>query len=257
MAVSMVSLPAYVASVWEAGTGFEDRERSSIIADLREQDVEISEDDLKQQAPNRKQQKSLVDQAVRGSFNRFLRGQEEDVKARIKAVQQVGAQDWLRALPTSSAKRFSDLQWRMGVRLRLGLSLTSQPTPLFCPLCNSLIDDVGSHAFKCAYGDIHNARVDRHNQLRDTLIGGLVSWGFPVKREPLIRTGSGCRGDVEVVQSDCPVVVDVSVTQPSAVSTQQNLRAAAATRVVELMKTNKYGSVCREKKTTTVCIIVY
>jgi hypothetical protein len=244
--VSMVSLPAYVASVWEAGTGFEDRERSSLVQDLREQDVDISEDDLRKQAPNRKQQKSLVDQVVRGSFTRFFRGQQEDVKARIKAAQQVGAHDWLRALPTSSTKRFSDLQWRMGVRLRLGLPLTSQPLPGFCPLCDSLIDDVGSHAFKCAYGDIHNVRVDRHNQIRDTLAGGLASWGFPVKREPLIKTGSGHRGDVEIVQSDCPVIVDVSITHPSAVSTQQNLRTAAATRVVELMKTNKYGSVCRD-----------
>jgi hypothetical protein len=49
-----------------------------------------------------------------------------------------------------------------------------------------------------------------------------------VEEEPLIQTGSRRRGDLEVIQSDCPVIVDVSVTQPSAVSAQQNLRAASA-----------------------------
>jgi hypothetical protein len=244
--VSSISLPAYVASVWEAGVGFEENECASIVAELREQDVDISEGDLKELAPNRKQQRVLSDQVMKGKVNRYLRDQDEPFIARMKAAQEPGAHDWLRALPNSSIKKFSDVEWRIGVRFRLGLKVTNVEIPDICPLCDAFVDDVGSHAFKCSYADLMNGRTERHNKLRDAIIGALSSWGFPTEKEPKIESESQLRGDVEVVQTDGPVILDVSVIHPSVVGTQQNLRPSAATKVRERSKMNKYEKVCQD-----------
>jgi hypothetical protein len=240
-----VSWAAYVASVWEAGVGFDDEECASFVKILREQDVSISQDDLKQVAPSRKQQKVFTDQIHRGETNRYLRTLDETSIARVKATQEAGASDWLRALPTSSMKKFSDLNWRIGVRFRLGLRLTPVDIPHICPLCSTFIQDVGGHAFTCNYVDLVNHRTNRHNQLRDVIIGALSSWGFPTEKEPKIQSGSKLRGDVEVIQFSDTTILDVSVIHPSVVGTQQNLRPSAATKVRERSKLKKYERLCQ------------
>lgn len=55
------------------------------------------------------------------------------------------------------------------------------------------------------YSENQNARVERHNQLSDTLIGDLVSWGFSVEEESLIQTKSWHRDNIEVMYSDSPI----------------------------------------------------
>jgi hypothetical protein len=112
---------------------------------------------------------------------------------------------WLSALPTSPVKRFSELQWRIGVRMRLGLLLTREPISDLCPLCGNFVEDLGYYTFKCPYSENQNARVERHNQLSDILIGDLVSWGFSVEKESLIQTKSWHRDNIEVMYSDSPI----------------------------------------------------
>jgi hypothetical protein len=242
---SSVSTAAYVASVWEAGVGFEDDECSSFAGILRQQDVSISEEDLKKVAPNRKQQKVFSDQLHRGDVNRYLRTLDQTSVARVKAAQEVGASDWLRALPTTSAKKFSDLDWRIGVRFRLGLKVTPFEIPDICPLCSAFVHDVGSHAFTCRYADLMNHRTNRHNILRDIIIGALSSWGLSPEKEPKIRQGSNLRGDIELQQFSGTTVLDVSVIHPTVVGTQQNLRPSAATKLRERSKLKKYEQLCQ------------
>jgi hypothetical protein len=242
----MISFAAYVASTWEAGIIHDQETRWMLVSRLYSQGVDISDDDLRQLAPNRKQQQNFTHQIMRNRLNSVLQTANENMQARVKAATQKGAHDYLTALPSSSSKSFSDHQWRIAVRLRLGLVISSRSVPRSCPLCKESVEDAGSHPFKCSYAELMNGRYDRHNKLRDTLIGALSSWGFPVHREPFVKRGSNLRGDIEVVQTDGPCILDVSVIHPTAIGTQQNLSPAAGTRIRERVKENKYGQVCRE-----------
>jgi hypothetical protein len=254
---SMVSLPAYVASTWEAGVLHDAETRLLLISSLQNYQVDIKEEDLKQQAPNRKQQQFLTDQVMKNRLYALMRAQDEEMNARLKASQQPGAQDWLSVLPTSNTKQFSDQQWRIAVRLRLGLTVSRSTLPAECPLCDGMVDAL--HPFVCAYSDLKAERTERHNQLRDSLLGMLSAWAFQTKKEPLVKqegqvNSSGraneketrLRGDVELIQTSGPMIVDLSVIHPSAVRNQQNLRPTAATSIREQSKCRKYEQPCQQ-----------
>jgi hypothetical protein len=247
---STISYAAYVASSWEAGIVHDQETRWMMASRLYSQGVDISADDLWQHPPCKKQQQNFTHQIMSHNFNALLYNKDEETKARIKASTQKGAQDFLTTLPTSSSKTFSDEQWRIVVRLRLGLVITRRSIPRICPLCNEIVDSTGSHPFTCRYADMMNYRHNRHDRLRDTLLGALSAWGLCPQREPIIQRGSNLRGDIEVVQTDGPGIIDVSVIHPTAARTHQNLSSAAGTRIQEKLKYNKYGRVCErmEKK---------
>jgi hypothetical protein len=89
-----------------------------------------------------------------------------------------------------------------------------------------------------------SARNERHNLLRDVLLGGLSAWGYQTQKEPVIKEGSSYRGDISVIQSDGPLVIDVSLIHPSVAHTQQNIFTSGATLVRERMKFHDYQKIC-------------
>ena len=91
-----------------------------------------------------------------------------------------------------------------------------------------------------------STRTERHNNLRDTLLGALSAWGIDTEKEPIIQQGKSFRGDVGVTQSHGPCIIDVSVIHPSPANTQQNLSVSAATLVREQEKYNYYGKLCND-----------
>lgn len=226
--------------------------RQLMASRLFSQGVDISAEDLRQRPPCRKQQHNFTHQIMTQSFNALLNDSDEEAKARIKASIQKGAQNFLTALPTSSSKKFTDDQWRLAVRLRLGLATTRRKVPRVCPLCNELVESAGAHPFTCRYADMMNYRHDRHDRLRDTLLGFLSAWGFSPRREPVIQRGCNLRGDIEVVQTDGPCILDVSVIHPTALRTQQNLTPAAGTRIQEKVKEDKYRKICDQTEKNLV-----
>jgi hypothetical protein len=245
-----ISVAAYVASTWEAGIIQDSETISMLVARLQTQGVSIDEEDLKQPAPNRKQQRWMVDQVMHNRVQTILYGYHQDgneaAKARLRAAQQPGSHDWISVLPTSHTKSFSDMQWRLGARLRIGLRVSRRPLPTTCPLCLRPIEEFEHHAFQCLYSEMKTARTERHNNLRDALIGALSAWGFETEKEPIIQQGKSFRGDVGVIQPHGPCIIDISVIHPSPLNTQQNLSVSAATLVREKEKYNYYGSRCNE-----------
>jgi hypothetical protein len=245
-----ISVAAYVASTWEAGIIHDSETISMLTSRLQTQGVSIAEEDLKQPAPNRKQQRWMVNQIMQNRVQTCLYAYHEDqheaAKARLRAAQQPGSHDWISVLPTSRTKSFSDLQWRLAARLRIGLKVSRMPLPHTCPLCFCRITELEHHAFTCKYSEMKSARTERHNNLRDSLLGALSAWGIETEKEPVIQQGKSFRGDVGVIQPHGPCIIDVSVIHPSPANTQQNLSVSAATLVREQEKYNYYGKLCND-----------
>jgi hypothetical protein len=243
---STIATPAYVASIWEAGIMLDTETRDMVASRLQTEGVRISEEDLQNQAPHRKQQRLFMEDIMKSKAASLLQHSSDgEDKARIRASQQPGAQDWLGSLPTSSAKSFSDMQWQLAVRLRLGLRINKRSLPTNCPICEGEVHDINTHAFECNYSEMKTARTERHNMLRDVLIGGLSAWGFQVEKEPLIEQGRSFRGDLLVPHANGPVILDVAVSHPSATHTQQNVYTSGGTMVRERLKNQYYSAMCR------------
>ena len=254
---SWISEAAHLSSRWESGVLFDSSdERSSYVDSLRSQKVEITEDDLKEIAPKKKMQKDLSDQIFKGRYIDMLEKEGEDGKARITSSQEKGANDWLGALPNTPLKRFSDRQWRVLVRMRLGWKVAYSELPSFCPLCGNLVEDFPHHALTCSYLEMKTGRDDRHAELRDALISALSVWGIPVEKEPKIRRTDNIRGDLELPHPAGPIVVDTSVIHPAAVWDQQNLRPTAATGVRERIKCKGYEEACHEQHKSFVPFVM-
>ena len=254
---SWISEAAYLSSRWEAGVLFDSaEERSFYVQSLRDRKVQITEEDLKEVAPRRKMQKELTDQILKGRYFAMLEKEDEDGKARITASQEKGANDWLQALPNTTSKYYSDRQWRVLVRMRLGLQVACQRLPSFCPLCGGLVENFPHHALTCSYSEMKFGRDDRHAELRDLLISGLSVWGIPVDKEPKIRRADNIRGDLQLPHPTGTIVVDTSVVHPSAVRDQQNLRPTAATNVRERLKCRTYDAACRDQHKSFVPFVM-
>jgi hypothetical protein len=245
---SHISETAYLASTWEAGVHLDESTRKQLIDTLKEKKVDIEETWLSSRPPSRKQQSQLSQQVHDAKFYRLLQDIEDDAgKARLQAARQAGAQDWLTALPTNPSQRYTDLHWRLLARLRLGLPVSNREIPAVCPLCHNFVEDLGQHALACRHREMKHHQDNRHNKLRDALIGCFLHWGMDPKKEPLIQQGSQDRGDIEINQPQGPVVLDVSVTSISSVKGLQKGNPKAATTIRESEKINKYGNSCQEQ----------
>jgi len=94
------------------------------------------------------------------------------------AVSSPHSGDWLFAMPiTSCGLRLGDEAVRVGVGLRLGLSLC---VPHQCQ-CGSLVSSTRVHSFVCKKAP---GRTARHHALNDLIARTLVSAGIPVTKEP-------------------------------------------------------------------------
>jgi hypothetical protein len=248
-----ISEAAYLASVWEARIQLDTSTRNELVGKLKRKKAEIEEEWLFSPPPLRKQQATLSSQIHDANFHwllqRHQQRQQTAAQARLQAARQAGAQDWLTALPTKPCQRYTDLQWRLLARLRLGLPVSQHQLPGQCPLCQALVDDLGLHALACSHREMRQHRDNRHNQLRDALIGSFLHWGIITEKEPSIQEGSLERGDIEIAQPQGPVVLDVSVTSFTSINTkhQQKRTPSAATTVREREKTNKYETSCTQQ----------
>jgi hypothetical protein len=241
-----VSEAAYLASTWEAGVKLDTPTREHLVGKLKQKKVEIEEDWLFSPPPSRKQQATMAGQIHDAKFYDLLNKNNPTGKARLQAARQAGAQDWLTALPTKACQQYTDLQWRLLARLRLGLSVSKHELPGQCPLCQDFVEDLGQHALACNHHEMKNHRDNRHNKLRDALIGSFLHWGMITEKEPLIQQGSLQRGDIEICQPQGSVVLDVSVTSVlSATAKGKQIRTpSAATTIRESEKTSKYRTSC-------------
>jgi len=251
-----VSIAAYTASTWEAGIIHDSETTSMLVSRLQTEGVSIDEEDLKQPAPNRKQQRWMVNQIMQYRVQKILykyhREGNQAAKARLRAAQQPGSHDWISVLPTSSTKSFSDMQWRLAARLRIGLRVSRASLPHTCPLCFGRITDLEHHAFTCNYSEMVSRLKQRHDNIRDSLLGALSAWGIETEKEPKIQQGKNFRGDVGVLQPQGPCIIDVSVIHPSPMNTQQNLSVSAATLVREQEKYNYYGKLCNDAQKSLI-----
>jgi hypothetical protein len=218
-----------------------------LVDTLQRKKVQIHEEWLENPPPTRKQQANLAGEIHQATFYNMLDRADVTEKARLQAARQAGTQDWLTALPTKACQRYTDLQWRILARLRLGLPLCNRELPEVCPLCQEFVEDLGQHALVCDHVEMANHRTNRHHKLRDALIGSFLAWGMITSKEPLISQGSQRRGDVEVYLPQGAVIVDVSVTAVSPFKGRQRHYPTAATSIREKEKVRMYEQSCTQQ----------
>lgn len=241
-----ISVLAYTASIWESGSALEDDLISDAVCCLREARIDIESGWLEEPVKSKKQQQIFATQRMDGLFRDLLEALPIDAKSRLQAASQVGAADWLIALPTNPRKQLSDAEWRMMARLRLGLAVSPLPIPDVCRLCSKHTQGSIDHAFTCSHGELASRRVDRHNAIRDSIAGSLTYWGMSAKTEQKINTSMKKRSDVEILQPEGICAVDVSVIHPSPLLHQQYIKPTYATLVREREKINKYLALAKE-----------
>jgi hypothetical protein len=240
-----ISEAAYTASIWEAGVTVDNA--GDLVNELKRSKVQIEEEWLDNPPPTRKQQANLAGQIHQATFYHILDRADVAEKARLQAARQAGSQDWLTALPTRACQRFTDLQWRILARLRLGLPVSNREVPEVCPLCQTFVEDLGQHALECGHVEMTNHRTNRHHKLRDTLIGSFIAWGMITDKEPVISQGSQKRGDVEIYLPQGSVILDVSVTAVSPFKGRQRNHPSEATSIREEEKIRKYRESCTQQ----------
>jgi hypothetical protein len=241
-----ISVLAYTASIWESGSALEDDLICDAVCRLREARIDIESGWLEEPVKSKKQQQIFATQRMDGLFRDLLEALPVDAKSRLQAASQVGAADWLIALPTNPRKQLSDAEWRMMARLRLGLAVSPLPIPDVCRLCSKHTQGSIDHAFTCSHGELASRRVDRHNAIRDSIAGSLTYWGMSAKTEQKINTSMKKRSDVEILQPEGICAVDVSVIHPSPLLHQQYIKPTYATLVREREKINKYLALAKE-----------
>ena len=149
--------------------------------------------------------------------------------ARMQALRQPGASDWLTVMPTEDRLRLSDVHWRWAAQLRLGLQLPTLSDT--CHGCNKigLAPGDGWHPLSCVAGATGRMKA-RHDEVVNILsrfarLNGVVSLTEPVD----LDADSNKRPDLEIHLPKKTLLVDVTIVHPSA----QSYRAAVAKRGVE------------------------
>jgi hypothetical protein len=90
-------------------------------------------------------------------------------------------------------------------------------------------------------------RHNRHNKLRDAFNGSFLHWGIITAKEPGIREGSLERADIEIAQSQGPVVLEVSVTSFLSVNTKhQQRRSPLAVTTIREKKDQQVRNFCAD-----------
>jgi len=98
--------------------------------------------------------------------------------ASFLAASSPHSRDWLFAMPISSCGlRFDDEAVRIGVCLRLGLTLCVP----YQYQCGASVDALGLHGFVCKKAP---GRPARHHTLNDLVARAMASAGIPVSKEP-------------------------------------------------------------------------
>ena len=200
-------------------------------------------------------QRSWDDIIVKQSFDQLLsKASCDEDKARLLAVSQPHAGDWLLAPPiTSIGLRMSNEEIRIAVGTRLG-GVTCEPH--LCQ-CGKMVDAKGLHGLSCLKSA---GRHIRHSNLNDIIHRALKRAGIQAAKEPLgLFREDGKRPDgvtlIPWARGKC-LAWDVTVPDTYAAS---HIRyssvtpAAAADRAAENKKL-KYQSILQTHLFTPVAI---
>ena len=153
---------------------------------------------------------------------RLLGSVGDKARARVRSCGGVGAGAWLLAAPTSRAASFTDLEFKVCVRLRLRIPLHIESLGARCrnrrtterepgdgsvgQECRESLDPESFHALVCSVG---GRVVRRHNALRDVLAALLREAGYVVDTEVYepawTRARTTVDGRVEVEQAKLDV----------------------------------------------------
>jgi hypothetical protein len=77
---SFTSTAAFTASLWESGVQMDSDDASCLVAALRHQGVEVTQEDLEQPAPTNKQQETFMQQILRQKLNEQFQWEDEEGK---------------------------------------------------------------------------------------------------------------------------------------------------------------------------------
>ena len=136
-------------------------------------------------------------------------------KLRQLAAARHAADGLATLCPPDGEQGLESEAWLRYLRFRLGLPLTSDPSPT-CPGCSKVMDAFGDHALSCKSLGVYG----RHNSVRDALATLLRSLGFQVTTKNIKPDAPQ---DVTLFPGDLlvhglpgvqPTAVDIGVTHP-------------------------------------------
>ena len=142
--------------------------------------------------------------------------------ARLRSCACREASIWLDTLPTASFLQLSDADFRIGLRLGLGLSQYPANAPQTTCFCGAVLRASNiDHAMRCT--SLRGSTTLRHNLVSATWRRVAHRAGIATSSEPLLRRlgdvgkqDGDSRADIMVVLPKEIVVGDISVTHPAA-----------------------------------------
>ena len=180
---------------------------------------------------------------------------DEATKARLYAVRAPKAGLVLCALPLTSSLVMSDEEFRLCVRMRLGVPPKDQPAD-HCRACSRHVDFQLDpwHAINCA-AQTGRAVTDRHNAVVDRVCSWATSLGM---REPRSESrgvdDDERRPDIKVRVGASTYLLDVTVRNPTAPSNCKlgAKGSLAVAKAAEQEKVAKYKELAEREKTAFV-----
>ena len=199
-------------------------------------------------------QKSLLGASMTALQQCLLQSSDLHDKIRIQSCAATGAGAFLRAPKILQGAHFSNLEFQLAVKLRIGA-----PLNLLCPptcICGNSLDDRGDHMFKCRIG---NEWFLRHSSMVHIIASIMKSVQYTVQHEvnlsnlgplrSLDTDGSGIM-DLVVTSSDSQTLLaDVTITHPipaaSTTITEAMLLPLHFAKQQENRKIRRYGELVR------------
>ena len=167
--------------------------------------------------------------------------------ARLRALREEGASEWLTALPTEPRLRLSNAYWRWAARLRLGM-----PIPIAadtCSGCTRRMPEVGDswHSLSCVSGSGGHMTA-RHDAVVNVLSRFSNLMGVVNLTEPAdLCDTDGRRPDIEFhLPGEAPLLIDVTIHHPTAPSYRRVAAKHGADKVADgrsARKSDKYDGI--------------
>lgn len=194
-------------------------------------------------------QHNLFQRISKAAQSRLLSNLSLENQIRLVSCSATGAGAFLRAPAKAQGAFFTNTEFQLAVKLRIGA-----PLLLNCPpqcICGAALDDYGNHFFKCRVGGEWNSR---HSSMVHTIASIMRSVQLTVQHEvplqnlgplsSLGQEGSG-RMDLVVTSSDSQsLLADVTITHPCPANqsiTQPMLAPLFFAKAAEDRKIRKYG----------------
>ena len=165
-------------------------------------------------------QKPLSEELESALFQQLLSQAAPAAQARLRSVAAAHAGAWLQALPSDGLdQRLTHQEFVAATRLRLGCAVL--PEDQWCPLCDQVLDDAGTHCLACMAG---GHALTCHNTVRDHVYLAALRAGLNPQREERNLLPSDPRrrpGDLYFAlwPGSMGVAMDFAVTSPLQLAT--------------------------------------